>query len=191
MADPIALIVAATIVAGGALYLVVRAVMRKLQRRRHPRPESVQKAANVMDAMMELLDQQRSVSREITESLEKRIHELKELIERADETIGRLATRASTLTVVRPPAEIEAEDDETEVPVETGTSRAERTALFGSITAVSSANSPLPGSRMSADEKQRLVCEYADQGMNIHEIAREMQIGKGEVKLILSLRQGE
>jgi len=43
---------------------------------------------------------------------------------------------------------------------------------------------------LSSEDKQRLIYEYADAGMDIHEIAREMKIGKGEVKLVLSLRQG-
>src|SRR5690606_34052701 len=37
---------------------------------------------------------------------------------------------------------------------------------------------------------QRRVHEYADAGMSVPQIARELGIGKGEVRLILSLREG-
>ena len=37
---------------------------------------------------------------------------------------------------------------------------------------------------------QRRVQEYADAGMSVPQIARELGIGKGEVRLILSLREG-
>jgi len=140
---------------------------------------------------MKLLDQQRALSREITNSLEQRVKELKGLIRQADETVSRLAARSSTLTVARYRDEHEFEEADKESELETGTSTEERAALFGSVTTVSPTKSPLPGSRLSADEKQRLVCMYADGGMDIHEIAREMKLGKGEVKLILSLRQGD
>jgi hypothetical protein len=37
---------------------------------------------------------------------------------------------------------------------------------------------------------QRRVQEYADAGMSVPQISRELGIGKGEVRLILSLREG-
>lgn len=192
MQEWIPLMIGGSIIACGLLYLGGRRVLRKLGefRRRRERPERVEKAAGVMDAMMKLLEQQRALSREITESLEKRVQELRELIRQADETISRLATRASTLTLARRRPETELEETEEEIPLETGTSPAERAALFGSVSTVSPTTSLLPGSRLSVEEKQLLVYKYADGGMDIHEIAREMKIGKGEIKLILSLRQG-
>ena len=36
---------------------------------------------------------------------------------------------------------------------------------------------------------QQRVYEYSDAGMRVPEIARELGVGKGEVRLILSLRQ--
>ena len=188
MSDWLTVIIAGSVLGVGLVYLIARAVVRKLlkTRRRRVRPEHVEKTATIMDAMMKLLDQQRTLSNEITDSLEKRTQELKELVRQADETIARLAARVSTFST--PQAETKTEDEET-LP-EVGTDRAERAALFGSVISVSPANSPLPGSRLSSDDKQRLIYEYADAGMDIHEIAREMKIGKGEVKLVLSLRQG-
>ena len=190
MSEWLTVIIAGSALGVGLVYLVARAVVRKLLtiRRRRVRPEHVEKTATVMDAMMKLLDQQRALSNEITDSLEKRAQELKELVRQADETIARLAARVSTFSA--PQAETETEDADEESLPEVGTDRAERAALFGSVISVSPANSPLPGSRLSSDDKQRLIYEYADAGMDIHEIAREMKIGKGEVKLVLSLRQG-
>jgi hypothetical protein len=189
----IPLIIVGSIIACGLLYYAGRNVLLKLRERRARRelPKRVEKASGVLDAMMKLLDQQRALSREITSSLEERVLELKDLVRKADETISRLAARASTLTLPPNQADAEIEEADKEIPLETGTSTAERAALFGSITAVSPTKSPLLGSRLSTEEKQRLVYMYADGGMDIHEIAREMKIGKGEVKLILSLRQGE
>ena len=193
MREWIPLIIAGSIIACGLLYLIARKVLLKLRERRQSRqlPERVEKAAGVREAMMTLLDQQRDLSREITGSLEKRVREIKELIRQADDTISRLAARASTLTLTRDRADTEIEEVDKDIPLETGTSTEERAALFGSVTAVSPTRSPLLGSRLSAEEKQRLVYMYSDGGMDIHEIARQMKLGKGEVKLILSLRQGE
>jgi hypothetical protein len=101
-----------------------------------------------------------------------------------------LAARASTFTAPQATPETEPEETDEGLEFDTGTGAEERAALFGSVRTVSPIKSPLPGSKLSAEEKQRLVYGYADAGMDIHEIAREMQIGKGEVKLILSLRQG-
>ena len=190
MRDWLTVIIAGSILGVVLVYLIARAVFHKLRviRRRRVRPEHVQKTAAVMDAMMELLEQQRTLSNEITDSLTKRAEELKELIRQADETIARLAARASTFTT--PQVEPEPEDADEEPLPEVGTDRAERAALFGTVRSVSPTRFPLPGSRLSAEDKQRLIYEYADSGMDIHEIAREMKIGKGEVKLVLSLRQG-
>jgi hypothetical protein len=38
---------------------------------------------------------------------------------------------------------------------------------------------------------QMRVYEYADAGMRVPEIARELGVGKGEIRLILSLRKGQ
>ena len=43
---------------------------------------------------------------------------------------------------------------------------------------------------LASEEKIRRVYELADSGMSIHRIAQQMSIGKGEIKLILSLRKG-
>ncbi len=190
MRDWLTMIIAGSILAVVLVYLIVRAVFHRLRviRRRRIRPEHVEKTATVMDAMMKLLDQQRTLSNEITDSLEKRAQELRGLIRQADETIARLAARVSTFST--PKAETEPEDADEEPLPEVGTDRAERAALFGSVRSVSPTEFPLPGSRLSSEDKQRLIYEYADLGMDIHEIAREMKIGKGEVKLVLSLRQG-
>jgi hypothetical protein len=193
MSEWIPLIIAGSIIACGLLYLIGRKVLRKLRERRQQRqlPKRVEKAAGVLEAMMKLLDQQRALSREITSSLEEKVKELKDLIRQADQAVSRLAARSSTLTVAPYHDDHDIEEADKESQPETGTSTAERAALFGSVTTVSPTKSPLPGSRLSTDEKQRLVCMYADGGMDIHEIAREMKMGKGEVKLILSLRQGD
>jgi hypothetical protein len=193
MRERIPLIIAGSIIACGLLYLIGRRVLHKLRERRQSRqlPKRVEKAAGVLEAMMKLLDQQRDLSREITGSLEKKVREIKDLISQADDTVSRLAARASTLTLTRDRADTEIEEVDKDIPLETGTSTEERAALFGSVTAVSPTRSPLLGSRLSAEEKQRLVYMYSDGGMDMHEIARQMKLGKGEVKLILSLRQGE
>jgi len=53
----------------------------------------------------------------------------------------------------------------------------------------SSAQGATNGERKSTP-LQRRVQEYADAGMSVPQIARELGIGKGEVRLILSLREG-
>jgi|GEM_PF-3334488 len=190
MRDWLIVIIAGTTLGVVLVYLIARAVFHKLRaiRRRRISPEHVEKTATVMDAMTKLLEQQRTLSNEITDSLENRAQELRELIRQADETIARLAARVSTFST--PQADTEHEDEDEEPLPEVGTARAERAALFGTVRSVSPAEFPLPGSRLSSEDKQRLIYEYADSGMDIHEIAREMKIGKGEVKLVLSLRQG-
>jgi len=189
MSDWLPIIIGGSLAGAGVIYLVARAITRGLREQSgRERPERVDKAASVLDAMVSLLEQQRTLSNKITDTLEKKTRELKELIEQAEQTIASLAARVSTFTP--PQAESEPEEtDEADAP-EVGTGRAERAALFGSVTTVPPARTPLPGSRLSSEEKQRLIYEYADAGMDIHEIAREMKIGKGEVKLVLSLRQG-
>ena len=188
MRDLLTVIIAGSAVTAGLIYLIARAVLRKRReiRRGRAHPERVEKTATVMEAMLKLLEQQRALSNEITDSLTKRAEELKELIRQADETIARLAARVSTFSTPR----TETEDADVETLPEVGTDRAERAALFGTVRNISPTRSPLPGSRLSSEDKQRLIYEYADAGLDIHQIAREMKIGKGEVKLVLSLRQG-
>ena len=100
MRDWLTVIIAGSVLGVGLIYLIVRVIFRKLRqiRRGRVRPEHVEKTATVMDAMMRLLEQQRTLSNEITDSLTKRADELKELIRQADETIARLAARVSTFS---------------------------------------------------------------------------------------------
>ncbi len=190
MGEWVLVIIGGSVACAGLIYLIARAISRTLRERsrRRDRPERVDKAASVLDAMVSLLEQQRTLSNQITDTLEKKARELKELIEQAEQTIARLAARASTFSAAQTDSEPE-QTDEDAAP-EVGTGRAERAALFGTVRTVPPVKSPLPGSKLSSEEKQRLIYEYADAGMDIHEIAREMKIGKGEVKLVLSLRQG-
>jgi hypothetical protein len=189
MSDWVSIIVGVILAGAGLIYLAARTISRRLpERSRRDRPERVDKAASVLDAMVSLLEQQRTLSNQITDTLEKKAQELKELIDQAEQAIAGLAARASTFNP--PQAESEPEETDEAAAPEVGTGRAERAALFGTVTAVPPVRTPLPGSRLSSEEKQRLIYEYADAGMDIHEIAREMKIGKGEVKLVLSLRQG-
>jgi len=100
MSDWLPIIIGGGLAGAGLAYLIARAISRKLREilGRRERPKHVEKTATVLDAMMSLLEQQRALSHEITDSLEKRAQELKELIHQADQTIARLAARASTFT---------------------------------------------------------------------------------------------
>jgi len=190
MSDWVSIIIGGGLAGVGLIYLIARAAVRAARDRSHrsDRPERIDKAASVLDAMVSLLEQQRTLSNQITDTLEKKAQQLKQLIDQAEQTIATLAARVSTFSPPRAESEPE-ETDEVSAP-EVGTGRAERAALFGTVTTAPPLGTPLPGSRLSSEEKQRLIYQYADAGMDIHEIAREMKIGKGEVKLVLSLRQG-
>lgn len=192
MEDKLVLMGFGAIACVALIYLLVRAFHPVFRNERTPQsgPQRLQRTTQILDAMTSLLERQRALSREITNSIENKARELRDLIRQADETMSRLGAQAPTSTPPTPRPEPRPAQTAGGASLETGTGREERAALFGTVRPVSPIATPLPGSKLSAVEKRRLVYEYADAGMDIDEIAREMQLGKGEVKLILSLRQG-
>ena len=105
MSDWLPMIIGGSLAGAGLVYIASRAISRKLREmsRRREHPKHVEKTATILDAMMSLLERQRALSNEITDSLEKKAHELKELIHQADQTIARLAARVHHVLGVSAP----------------------------------------------------------------------------------------
>jgi hypothetical protein len=140
-------------------------------------------AEELLARLKELLEEQRNLSHDIGDSLEKRIMEMRRVMKEA----GRIQEK------VGPPPEpvpnflsARAAGGQAELP--NPTSRTEVENLLGSLRQTVPAGPTLR--ELTAEDKRQRVYTCADAGMSVNQIARETTIGKGEIKLILSLRRG-
>jgi hypothetical protein len=137
---------------------------------------SPEKAVRLQTSLMRLLQELQALSGDMTTDLERKLSELKKLLGSAD------ITNKEESTDIREEEEpsVEAEMEE-QVEMEPP----------GDIAEISSYDSsaedevaPPPLSHRYSE-----IFQMAEDGLAIDEIARRMQMGKGEIQLILSLRQ--
>jgi len=136
-------------------------------------------AETLLARLKELLDEQRKLSHDISDTIEQKIIDMRRLIREAN----RIQEQSG-------PAQNERIVPENPPPViqEQSASRSEIENLLGSLEPAVPLGPTLR--ELTAEDKRRRVYACADAGMSVSQIARETNIGKGEVKLILSLRRG-
>ncbi len=169
-----------------AAYVVILLLIMTHQRRRRDEKALLKllgdtTAEELLARLKELLDEQRTLSNDISDTIEKKIVEMRRIVKQADRMREKVAPQPTEQT---PPSEPAARA----VPAVEPTSRPELENLLGTL----KPSVPLgPTLReLTAEDKRRRVYACADAGMSVNQIARETHIGKGEVKLILSLRRG-
>jgi len=142
---------------------------------REPVPDiSIEKAGKLRTSLTELIQELSAMSRDMTMDLEQKLSELKDLLQLADKKLEELA-RASTRKKEK--AEQIPEQQETKE------SPPEPPAPEPQPAAESEASAP------QSSNRYQKIYEMADANHSIDEIARSMQMGKGEIQLILSLRK--
>lgn len=144
----------------------------------------------LVSVLRELIAEQRELSRHLTDVLEKKTIEVRRLLRDADKKIELLEQHSPRERVKPQVSVLQTEGTDREsTRSTTAQAREEREALLGVLRSPAPAGSQ--GLReLASEEKIRRVYELADSGMSIHRIAQQMSIGKGEIKLILSLRKG-
>lgn len=142
---------------------------------REPVPDiSVEKAGKLRTSLTELVQELSAMSRDMTMDLEQKLSELKDLIRLADRKLEELA-RASTKTKEKAET-VQAQQETEETSPEAGVPEPQP--------ATESKDSP-----SQTSNRYQNIYEMADANHSIDEIARSMQMGKGEIQLILSLRK--
>lgn len=174
--DPAVYAFTAAILATGYIYLKARRKTRK-DPLAGPSPfSSLSAQRRIENQMTELLVELEKMTRQMNAQLDTRAAKLEELIRQADERLAALEERAA-----RGP-------------------RAERPGTGGvglsdpgfapagvadpGVAEVGDLPPPIP-----IDPRHAMVYRLADEGRNLHEIAREVQQPAGEVELILKLRR--
>ena len=135
---------------------------------------SPENATKLQASLTELLNEIQTLSRDVTIDLEQKLSELKELLQLADkkreelssEKVGDMKKREKTAErQTNETISIDKPNPELEITVEDDDAP------------------PLPSNRYQQ------IYQLADQGYSLDEIARAVQMGKGEIQLILSLRK--
>lgn len=135
---------------------------------------SRENASRLQISLMQLLDELQALSGEMTADLEEKLSELKELLHLADTTIGEMSVPEST---EEPPSEAGKE----------GNADKEDNAEQSETELQPAAEEEMTPSPLL--ERYNEIFHMAEEGLTIDEIARRTQMGKGEIQLILSLRQ--
>jgi hypothetical protein len=134
---------------------------------------SPEKAVRLQTSLMQLFHELQTLGNDMSLDLEKKLSELKELLHLADTTRGEESTtEPETESSAEPDMEERGEREEPE-PLETEPS-----------STVEEEIAPPPLSHRYSE-----IFQMAEAGFPIEEIARRMHMGKGEIQLILSLRQ--
>jgi hypothetical protein len=168
-------------IAAGILLLIAAALLGRRQEtepepreQKPPQPASSNKDAEKLQiSLTELLRELHTLSNEMTVDLEEKLAELKEVLLQADNKLEEMsAATAEDKPTVEPLPESSTETD----PLD---------ALLDEEPAEVRENNvaPVPTGRY------REIYEMDDEGLPINEIARRMNMGKGEIQLILSLRE--
>ena len=140
-----------------------------------PRPDlSVENAARLETSLTQLRQELHNLSGDMTVDLEQKLAELKEMLQLADKKLEEIAAaEVEKQPADRPAAEHEVKREDSPKPSEEELQ----------LTVEDNFAPQLPPNR------HRKIYELAEQGLPIDEIARLMQMGKGEIQLILSLRE--
>jgi hypothetical protein len=131
-----------------------------------------EKAVRLQTSLMRLLHELQTLSTDMTTDLEKKLSELKKLLRLADTTLEE-GLRDADEEELSPDSENSAEDEKPPEPVP-----------IKSEPAIKEDNTPTPLANRYSE-----IFRMAEEGFPIEEIARTMNMGKGEIQLILSLRQ--
>jgi TolA-binding protein len=135
---------------------------------------SAENAAKLQVSLTELLNEIQTLSRDVTLDLEGKLSELKELLQLADKKREELSSEeVEDMEIREKPAERQAYETDS-----LDTSNPEL-----QITVEDDEAPPLPPNRYQQ------IYQLADQGYSLDEIARAVEMGKGEIQLILSLRK--
>ena len=135
---------------------------------------SPENAAQLQASLTELLNEIQTLSRDVTIDLEQKLSELKELLQLADRKREEL---------------ISANSEDEQMHEEPAKRRADT---------INPVNTPDPELEVSVEDEDaptmpssryQQIYQLADQGYSLDEIARAVQMGKGEIQLILSLRK--
>jgi len=168
-------------IATGVFLLVVSALLgrRREPEREPPRQEPPQPPSSNKDtqklqiSLTELLRELHTLSNDMTVDLEEKLTELKEVLQQADNKLEEMSTVAAKGGQKSEPSpDLPAEADPLDV------------LLDDEAADVPNGNTaPAPAGRY------REIYAMDDEGLPINEIARRMNMGKGEIQLILSLRE--
>ncbi|MFN4244140.1 MAG: hypothetical protein ACK4PI_12995 [Tepidisphaerales bacterium] len=177
--DPSVYAFAVAILATGYVYLKARRKSRRDPLAGPPPFSSLAAQRRVESQMTQLLVELEKMARQMNAQLDTRAAKLEELIRQADERLAALeqaerslAERRSTPVLRLRPAD--GADVSLGPPGEGESGVAEEEAF----------PSPIP-----IDPRHAQVCRLADEGRDVHEIARELRLPAGEVQLILKLCQ--
>lgn len=166
----------------GALLLALAAWLEKrrseAEGRRAPRQivsgVSGGNAVKLQTSLTELLNELHTLSRDMTVDLEQKLSELKELLQLADTKLEELSSANSRgRHMGNSPARQRAEAESPPKPPEPELE----------VTVEDDNTAPPPPNRYQQ------IYQLADEGFRLDDIARHVQMGKGEIQLILSLRK--
>ncbi|GAB4347004.1 MAG: hypothetical protein Kow0099_28720 [Candidatus Abyssubacteria bacterium] len=130
---------------------------------------SAPNAVKLYSQLTELIHELHTISRDVTFDLEEKLAQLKELLQVADTKLEGLTSADAPGFDTQPAAQSDFLDETP--PVEWDPE----------------ADIGRQGSPAHLDRYRRIY-ELADQGLPIDEISRQVEMGKGEIQLILSLR---
>ncbi|RJP69876.1 MAG: DUF2802 domain-containing protein [Candidatus Abyssobacteria bacterium SURF_17] len=164
--------------AAGAALLALAAWLGKRQEMERIRSEprqivsgiSPQGAAKFQASLTQLLHELHTLSRDVTLDLEQKLSELKELLQQADTKLEELGA--------------------TERVKEKGNGAEQAKELEADSAEADLHETEEEGIALSSPtNRYHQIYQLADEGLPVDEIARRMQMGTGEIQLILSLRK--
>ncbi len=170
------------LITAGALLLALAVYFGKEQKDRIENPVeeqplahiSTENAAKLQTSLTVLLNELHSMSRDMTVDLEQKLSELKELLQQADTKLEELSLAEPTEQL---PNMLKMEPEKERIDsAEAPHSEFQNTAEHDTAAPPSS-------------NRYEQIYRMADEELPVDEIARRMQMGKGEIQLILSLRE--
>ncbi len=139
-----------------------------------PSTASINHALKLQNSLNELLQELQGLSQEITDDLEGKLGQLKDLIRLADNRCEQLAAAGLGNGGQNSFSNLQNEE-----PPDSG----DHPASDLHVTVEDEETPPMPSTRYQQ------IYQMADEGLSLDEIARQVGMGKGEVQLILSLRR--
>lgn len=170
------------LIAAGALLLILSARpdgkngagSEPPEREQPPAEPSIEASAKLQTSLSELLGELHSLSGSMAIDLEKKLAELKEVLQLADKKLEKMSKAGMKKKPARKPAPEQSAEEETGARAPASQPRP------------TEEEKPTPASLTG---RYGEIYQMEDQGLPIEEIARQMQMGKGEIQLILSLRE--
>jgi hypothetical protein len=147
-----------------------------------PSNASINHALKMQSSLNDLLSELQGLSREITDDLEQKLGQLKELLKLADNKCEALSAAVQGKGNGSE-EDAREEEDTQQVEAEALEEDLERAESDLQLTVEDEEPPPMPPSRYQQ------IYRLADDGCSLEEIARHVRMGKGEIQLILSLRK--